>query len=438
MNKNFAGTCFDRPESALWVESMALRHATDKLAPAHLIAAVLWFISQGIGRAPEGVAFAALLGISVVRLPWTMPQLRAAVRARPFLWVALLMIALWISALWSPSNAHPDWYPPRHFLIPLMLAPLAAQWRTLIAALVIGATFQASWMLLELTLHPGENAYGLPLGSSGKPMQFGSLLATAAVVGATMAVSSTRSAITRIAWLSGAVISFAALLSIANRTNIVACAAALIAAIALLAWWRLGFGKAAIGVLCALGLAAIAAGGLARERLFSIEDDRGVSHLVERYTSIRTWIWGKTFDAVSEKPLLGHGRDAWAVTYTARVESIADSELPEPRAKLLELNTAHSTYMQALHDQGIVGLTLLVITLGSIARWGLQRPSLASVLLLALTARWALTSTMESELNTSHGLAPFGFLCFLVIVAGCVTPSHGAMRWAFRSIRSER
>ena len=428
MSTNFAGTCLDRPQPALWVESMALRHAADKLAPAHLVTAALWLLAQGIGRAPEGVMFGVLFGISVVRLPWTLPQLRAAVRAWPFLWVALLMCTLWLSALWAPSGAPPDWCPPRHLLIPFMLAPLAAQWRTLLGALAIGASFQASWMLIELAIHPGENAYGLPLGSTAKPMQFGSLLATAVVVGAALAVAPTRSIVTRIAWLGSAAVSFAGLLAIANRTNIVACVAAVTLSLLLLAWWRLGVGKAAAGLLVALGIAAIAAGGLARERLFSIEDDRGVSHLVERYTSIRTWIWGQTLDAVGQRPVVGHGRDAWAVSYATRIDALQDSELPEPRAKLLELNTAHSTYMQALHDQGAVGFLLLLATIGSILLWGWMRPSLASILLLALTVRWALTSTMESELNTSHGLAPFGLLLFLVIVAGCVTPNKSTLR----------
>lgn len=415
-----AGTCRPIPRTPLDLESSTLAHAADRLAPWHLAVALAWIAALSIGRAPEGILFAALCAISALRLPATWPVLREALRScRPLVWTAALVAIVWISAAWSPAAADADAFPSRQLLIPLALAPLAAHWRMLLAAAVAGAAFQSACMLVDLARAGRSHEYGMPLGTSDRPMQFGGILSVATLAGTALALARGTSARARAAWIAGASLAFAALLAIASRTNVVATLGGVVASVSAAILWRRLDGRAAAIALAALACAGVALGGLVFERLATFERGQGVGHLVERYTSIRSWIWSHTLADVRAHPLLGGGRDSWAVAYARHVDAADASELPEPRARMLELNTAHSTYLQALHDQGVVGLALVVAMIGSTVAWGLARPSLASVVLLGLVAKWTLSSTMESELNTNHGLAPLGIAMFLAIVAGC-------------------
>lgn len=390
----------------------------DNLAGIHLSVACAWLISFGIGRAPEGILFGALVGVSLIRLPRTLPFLVEALKSSKAVLICMaLLLFIALSAAWSPSEAKADWYPPRHMLYPILLAPLLARWRLLVLAYMAGITFQASWILIEFALVK-DYRYGYPLGSSSNVHFWGGHMATAAIMAACMSLDGTCRRPNRV--LAGLVfvLCLASALTIAGRTT----AVALLAGLASAGLWAIvrnhvGWRLPALLLACIV-ICVIAFGSTVSARfLKGIQDQSAITTQtrIHNITSARTWMWQVTLPAWNEHPMIGWGRDAWASVFHARVAALPTESLHRPREQLQQLNTAHSTYVQAAIDQGALGLMLVIAALASLASAAWRSRVIPAMPLLGLTAYWAISGVMLSELNTSHGLVPFGMMMTLAL-----------------------
>lgn len=394
--------------------------ASGSIAGLHLVIACAWLFSFGVGRAPEGILFGALIGISLIRSPSTLPLLLEALKScRSVLICMGLLLFIGISAAWSPVEAKADWYPPRHMLYPMLLIPLLEDWRRLVWAYLAGIAFQASWILIEYAIVTDYH-YGYPLGSSSNVHFWGGHMATGAILSACLALNASGQLRSR----AIAVVIFSACLAaaliIGGRTTAVALTLGLTAAAA----WasaRTNMGWKIPTVLVALiGLCGMTLGSTLVTRFQEKSTSPGelpVRMRLHEFTSARTWMWEVTVPAWTEHPLLGRGRDAWATVFKERIETVAASELFRPREQLQHLNTAHSTYVQALIDQGVIGLGLVSACIIALVATAWRSSSALALPLIGLTVYWAVSGIMLSELNTSHGLVPFGLMMTFAVGA---------------------
>jgi len=407
--------------------------ASGSLAGVHLVVACAWLFSFGVGRAPEGILFGALIGISLIRGPSTLPLLLEVLKScRSVLICMGLLMFIGISAAWSPAEAKADWYPPRHMLYPVLLMPLLGGWRRLAWAYLAGIAFQASWILIEYML-VADYHYGYPLGSSSNVHFWGGHMATGAILSACLALNASGQVWPR----AIAVVIFSACLAaalvIGGRTTALALALGLTAAGAW-ASTRTSMGWKIPTVLVVLiGLCGMTLGSTLVTRFqenSTLPGELPVRMRLHEFTSARTWMWEVTVPAWTEHPLLGRGRDAWATVFQERIETLADSELFRPREQLQYLNTAHSTYVQALIDQGGIGLGLVTACIIALVATAWRSSSALALPLFSLTVYWAVSGIVLSELNTSHGLVPFGLMMTFAVgtlmIRGTPTPTREA------------
>ncbi len=392
----------------------------DNLAGIHLSIACAWLISFGIGRAPEGILFGALVGVSLIRLPRTLPFLVESLKSSKAVLICMaLLVFIALSAAWSPSEAKADWYPPRHMLYPILLAPLLARWRLLVFAYMAGIAFQASWILIEYALVKDYH-YGYPLGSSRNVHFWGGHMATAAILAACMSLDGTCRRPARILSTVAFVLYLSSALTIAGRTTAVALAAGLASAgLWAIARTHLGWRLPTLLLACIVTCGIAFGSTLATRLQQGVQDQSAVTTQtrIHNITSGRTWMWQVTLSAWNERPMIGWGRDAWASVFHTRVTELPAETLWRSRDALRHLNTAHSTYVQAAIDQGALGLLLVSASLASLAAAAWRSRVIPAMPLLGLTAYWAVSGITLSELNTSHGLVPFGMMMTLALGA---------------------
>ncbi len=167
--------------------------------------------------------------------------------------------------------------------------------------------------------------------------------------------------------------------------------------------------------------AAIAVGGRAWDQ-FSSSDiqfpDDPKQHFADLGGAGRHDFWRVAIDAFGEKPLLGHG----AGTYEFSWEKLRSIELP--------VHDAHSLYLEAFAELGIVGGLLVLGLVGSLlwcgfAAWrdaaGPQRERYA-VLLAAMLA-FAVGAAFDWFWEIA-GLGALFFLAAGVVVAGALQPDR--------------
>lgn len=299
--------------------------ASGSSAALHLIIACAWLFSFGIGRAPEGVLFGALIGVSLVRLPQTLPMLAEALKSsKPVLICMGLLLYIGVSAAWSPSEVKADWYPPRHMLYPVLLAPLLGRWRVLVWAYLAGITFQASWILIEYALVK-EYQYGYPLGSSSNVHFWGGHMATASMLAACLALDGTRRAWPRALAVAAVTVCIAAAVLIAGRTIV----GALVIGMAAAGTWgairiRMGW-KIPTTMLACIIVAGITFSSTLTARFqesLKLPSESSLRTRVHEFTSLRTWMWEITLTAWRDHPWCGWGRDAWVQVFQTRIKSL--------------------------------------------------------------------------------------------------------------------
>jgi O-antigen ligase len=374
--------------------------------------------SFGIGRAPEGVLFGIVVAVSLLRLPGTWRFLCSSfLDSSAILWCALLLIFIGISWLWSPQGAQADPYPPRHLLYPFLLLPLAARWRWLAWSYVAGIGFQAAWMILEyLCLEPGIYVYGYPLGSSRNVHFWGAPTATATFLALALAMESTASVASRVLASLLAGLCCSASLLIASRSTAVSLAAGVLVLVVLaVRQRRISARGLAIGSMALVSLLALSGtllwSRIARTPAYMAEGS--MAQRMDRLLSARWTMWTTSLPAWTEHPVVGWGRDGWTVAYAKGLEGLADNALPATRTELSRLNTAHSTYVQILIDQGLLGAVMLACSIVALARLALTTAGPSALMLGSLLAAWCVSGLTLSELNTSHGLVPFGLMMWL-------------------------
>jgi len=407
--------------------------ASGSIAGLHLVIACAWLFSFGVGRAPEGILFGALIGISLIRSPSTLPLLLEALKSCRSVLICLgLLLFIGISAAWSPAEAKADWYPPRHMLYPVLLMPLLGGWRRLAWAYLAGIAFQASWILIEYMI-VADYHYGYPLGSSSNVHFWGGHMATGAILSACLALNASGQVWPR----AIAVVIFstclAAALIIGGRTTALALALGLTAAGA----WASARTSVGWKIPCALLACALAAGvafGATLTARFQVPspgaDSTPLCTRLHAFTSGRTWMWQVSLSAGSTHPWAGWGRDAWAVVFHQRVAELPPADLWFTTDQAMGLNTAHSSYVQALIDQGVIGLGLVIACIIALVATAWRSSSALALPLMGLTVYWAVSGIMLSELNTSHGLVPFGLMMTFAVGAvmfpGSAQPTHEA------------
>jgi O-antigen ligase len=395
-----------------------LEIAQNNLGAVHALIACAWLFSFGIGRAPEGILFGALIGISLLRIPRTAALLAEALKAcGPVLACMGLLLLIGISAAWSPIEANADWYPPRHILYPVLLAPLLGRWRLLVWSYLLGLVFQASWILIEYVL-VNDYQYGYPLGSSSNVHFWGGPMAVGSILAACLLFDASGGRGPRVAALLSWLVCMSAAFVIAGRTTSIAMLAGLLTAGAWTAVRaRLSWKAPAIALACTV-LCWLAFGTTLTSRFQQKMGDSSTTSLRTRlheFTSARTWMWETTLPSWQAHPIAGWGRDAWAVVFRERIQALPKEELLRPVGQLQHLNTAHNTYIQALVDQGAMGLTLVMLSLTALAVHSWRSTSINGSMLAGICSYWAISGCMLSELNTSHGLVPFGIMMILAL-----------------------
>lgn len=397
------------------------------LPALHLVAALLWMVSFGIGRAPESIAFAALTAVSILRMPTTIPLLAFCVQFRPPLRAWLLFCLLVsISALWSSAGSWSDAVPPRFVLVPLLLLPLAKRWGMLLAAFVLGMSVQAAWIVTEAIMVKswtyGDAAQAL--GSSQDWGQWRPLLAPAvlcALVGALMSHSRIRAA-TAIGLASCC---FAALLCLGSKSFTISTAAAIIVVLTAAFLSRSVRRRAAI---LALGfvVAVLVVPPEAIKRQLRVVDLATTRVGLDEITSFRTTLWEMTIPACTQRPALGHGKASWRHDFPALAKTRPPGSMPWPTDALPPFSGPHCLYLHVLYEQGVVGLAALAALVWSIVAAACRSMNPTRLLLAGLLFQWLAAGVTESLLPTRGGWMPLAFAVFIATIAPMLTRSAGA------------
>jgi hypothetical protein len=203
------------------------------LAAWHAAIAAAWCFALPLSRSIEGVLFAALLLVSMLRLRRTAPILgRALLDPVGLCILAWSILTIGITLAESGWLAYDTVLPGRQFLLPLMLLPIVHRWRLLIAAFTTGAAgaaiiagVESGLLLLEGGRHRDAER---PSAARSLPIL--------AIAG--LALLGVRSAAGRSAAVGLLALAACGLATFANRRNAVAVAVSAAMMLALL-WRRL-------------------------------------------------------------------------------------------------------------------------------------------------------------------------------------------------------
>ncbi len=440
----------------------------------HLAAACAWCATLALAKAPEGIAFAGLAAVALVRLPSTWRLYGALLGSPAF--VALAAMAAWgvASLAWS-SNPHPSLADafPRSLLLPLLLWPLAHRWSLLLCVFTVGVAGHSAQLVVRSWNGEGFDQYNdskpliKHLASAGMVFAAGALVPWAALLRARGAA--------RVSCLLALLLLIGGGLAVLSvRASLASFVAGSIAA-ALFAFrgsgprprlaLRAGAGLAVL--LLALGLAALESSRfivwwrsmeLASARAGgAAEADRGQSplqaapkpmrgtdmteaqrldHALQMQpkdatlpyllSSGRMPMWRGALEIWREHPLLGAGAQSWSTEYPRRV--LADPgafEIPASELrKVAAMPGAHCAYLQELCERGVVGLGLLLALLVSVAR-GLWRAAgpWDAIAAFAIFVSWIAGAMVQSQ--STQGLAML--LLGLLLVRACV-PTRPCLR----------
>ncbi len=396
------------------------------LPALHLVAALLWMVSFGIGRAPESIAFAALTAVSILRMPTTVPLLASCVQARPPLRAWLLFCLLVsISALWSSADSWSNAVPPRFVLVPLLLLPLAKRWGMLLAAFVLGMSAQAAWIVTEAIMVESWT-YGDAAGALGSSQDWGQwrpLLAISVVCALVVALLSKSWRLAAVA-IGLASCCFAALLCLGSKSFTLSTVAAIIVVVTVAFLNPLHRWRASI-VLLGFAVAGFMVPTQAVMRQFRVLELAAAGGELGEITSQRAALWELTMPACFRHPVLGHGRSSWKHDFPALARTQPVGSMPWPSDAPPAFNGPHCLYLHVLYEQGLVGLAALATLVWSIVASAHRSMIPTKLLLTGLLCQWLAAGVTESHLPTRGGWIVIAFAVFIATIDPMLSRSVG-------------
>jgi O-antigen ligase len=153
--------------------------------------------------------------------------------------------------------------------------------------------------------------------------------------------------------------------------------------------WKLGV---AIMVVLCVGI-VIAASGKARDRIFRAMTEMTTVEKSPLLTAMgaRVVFWRNTIAIISENPVLGAGTGSFEKVYANQVKNL-------PGWQSVLTKDPHNQFLKILAEQGLVGLTALLMFMGTVFTAKISTPyrEIAVSLLLA----WTATSLFSSHFST--------------------------------------
>jgi O-antigen ligase len=338
---------------------VAADRSSPRLAGWHAAIAAGWAFFMPLSRSIEAAFFGGLVVCAVLRFAAIRHAWWAALRTVPGAcltgWVGLVVIA---GLLARDASDWTSVWPPRQFLIPLLLVPVLHRWRLLLATFAAGAVIAAGVCLVEsiAVLARGDSllAHQIRRGAFVLPIALIAAVAMLAVGGWPR----------RLAGAGCTISSLAALGTTTQRSMAVAAAAGLAFLAAMPKVWR----SFRLTIAAALvGGAIIAASishwsGAAAVRFQKLWASGGENS--------RVGLGRITLEESMHRPLIGHGLAAWR-----RAMEVARKECPSchPELAILDRRTdlkyAHNTPIDLLFESGALGTLMLAFG----AAWGAWR-----------------------------------------------------------------
>jgi O-antigen ligase len=153
--------------------------------------------------------------------------------------------------------------------------------------------------------------------------------------------------------------------------------------------WRLAAGAAV--VICT-GL-VIGMSGQARDRILAAVTEMSTVEQSPSLTSmgVRVVFWKNTLAVINENPILGVGTGSFEKAYANQVKNL-------PGWQSSSTSDPHNQFLKILAEQGILGLTALLLFMGTVLTTKISSPyrEIAMSLLLA----WTATSLFSSHFST--------------------------------------
>jgi O-antigen ligase len=291
-------------------------------------------------------------------------------RGHPAIGAVLASLIAWValSVVWAESPTSAVEFLYRFILNAILFLIVFTAIRTredaiaVFAAFVIGATAAVAYgfLLADVDPVPYGQAARLTGGETQNANELASTLVAALVLCGGLLAVSPRSPILRGAIICAAAVAGIGILLTVSRGGMVALGASLLAAVIFGGRWRM---KAAVtgSVIAAVVIVyfAFLAPSEARDRITKTEGGTG-----------RTDIWKVGWRMVEAEPLHGVGAGNFPVTSIHYL--IAPGPLLEDQFIVDTPKVAHNVYLGVLAELGAVGLSLLLVLVGSLVWTGLQ------------------------------------------------------------------
>ena len=396
------------------------------LPALHLVAALVWLVSFGLGRAPETIAFTALIAVSILRIPTTVSLFVCSIQASSTLraWLLCCLIVS-ISALWSSADSWSSAVPPRFVLAPFLLLPLANRWGMLLAAFVLGMSAQAAWIVTEAIMVKSWT-YGDAAEALGSSQDWGQWRPPLAIAIVCTLVAALLSKSWRLAAAAIGLASccFAALLCLGSKSFTLSTVAAIIVVVTIAFLNPLGRWRASI-VLLGFVVAGFTVPTQAVMRQFRVLELAAAGGELGEITSQRAALWELTMPACSRYPVLGHGRSSWKHDFPSLARTQPVGSMPWPSDALPAFNGPHCLYLHVLYEQGLVGLAALAMLVWSIVALAHRSMIPTKLLLTGLLCQWLAAGVTESLLPTRGGWIAIAFVVFIATIDPMLSHSVG-------------
>lgn len=379
----------------------------------HQIAAIAYCATLALTTAGNGVTFAILALVAVVRLPFTWRCYNPLLRVPTVIAVAIFVAWFALSLLWSsnPEKGFDELGAARVMALPFMLWPVIDEIIWYIGAALAGVAAQNVVQALQYLGFADDYGHGASgrLGGWIHPIQTGAWCAAAMCWHLSAALTS-KARIVKLISLGAMVLAAAGLVATGSRGPWLAAMVALPITTILITWRRPQSRKpAALMVLAAV----IAAGGMwlmkpqfIQERVGGAWNEYRAAIDKQQYwtsTGSRIGFWTWAIDIWKLSPILGAGAGSYKTEldklpqYQSAIERAEHSALDEitdehgliiiddgdDPAKLrdeaaaegfnrvelyLDHDHAHSTYLHTLAGAGVIGVALLALMLLTMVR----------------------------------------------------------------------
>jgi O-antigen ligase len=332
----------------------------------HVWGAAIGIALQPISTATGNIGFGIAVACTLPRTLRVMTPLRELMRQG---WMRLLLAWLawsWLSLSWSPDRAFgiEQYRATRVLLWIPLLWPIRNEWKLLVGAILAGTTLMALGQASQVRFSWPEPKYGMGSGWT-TPTQTGLWAAVALSFWLIITVSTRLSV--AFTTLPLAALSGLGLVWSATRASVVGLLAELLIANVVLALTSRGWLLRAM-LRCLVGASILAvamlfAGSYLQKKVAiavtqvkqSVQAGAGVT------SEIRLAMWEAVLPDFWKAPVRGQG--IGAIPSVMRATTMTHPDVDMKSVKMI-----HSTYIQTLIETGLVGLGLLLASIGLLLR----------------------------------------------------------------------